>query len=307
MFLFFIIFVAQCQLVCNSSVASVWCMVFLRTSTECAGIIVGTIVNSSFLYTRWIPVSSTQWCKVPMIMWYKLLKIKCLKLYFLNHSSLCCDLPSVLWRCWLGGRKGIRPGGGVLVWLSVWSEVQTCICPSWCHCHSLSLASVKSRLILPSWYQLNPGSPGQRAVKRMCVCVVIIKRTCVLTVCLCINYGATVAWEWEVVGLTSQLVKVKLWTMQHMNTLPLTISCSSKIQIGFTFLVPAHPGSPGQRAVKRACVCVCAAHEYMYTYWPKESDSTWLRRSIGLADSISSGLHSVLWLALALETQWSTC
>ena len=36
--------------------------------------------------------------------------------------------------------------------------------------------------------------------------------------------------------------------------LPLTISCSNKIQIGFTFLVPAHPGSPGQRAVKRVCV-----------------------------------------------------
>ena len=28
--------------------------------------------------------------------------------------------------------------------------------------------------------------------------------------------------------------------------LPLTVSCFSKIQIGFTFLVPAHPGSPGQ-------------------------------------------------------------
>ena len=37
--------------------------------------------------------------------------------------------------------------------------------------------------------------------------------------------------------------------------LPLTISCFSKIQIGFTFLVPAHPGTPGQRAVKRVCVC----------------------------------------------------
>ena len=33
----------------------------------------------------------------------------------------------------------------MLAWLSVWSEVQTCIRPSWCHCHSLSLASVKSR------------------------------------------------------------------------------------------------------------------------------------------------------------------
>jgi len=38
---------------------------------------------------------------------------------------------------------------------------------------------------------------------------------------------------------------------------PLTVSCFSKIQIDFTFLVPAHLGSPGQRAVKRVCVCVC--------------------------------------------------
>jgi len=35
--------------------------------------------------------------------------------------------------------------------------------------------------------------------------------------------------------------------------MPLTVSCFSKIQIGFTFLVPAHPVSPGQRAVKRVC------------------------------------------------------
>jgi len=42
---------------------------------------------------------------------------------------------------------------GVLVWLSVWREVQTCIWPSWCYCHSLSLASVKSRLVLPFWYR----------------------------------------------------------------------------------------------------------------------------------------------------------
>jgi len=38
--------------------------------------------------------------------------------------------------------------------------------------------------------------------------------------------------------------------------LPLTVSCFTKIQIGFTFLVLAHPGSPGQRAIKRVCVCV---------------------------------------------------
>ena len=42
----------------------------------------------------------------------------------------------------------------MLVWLSAWNEVQTCIWPSGFHCHSLSLASVKSRLVLPFWYRL---------------------------------------------------------------------------------------------------------------------------------------------------------
>jgi len=35
-----------------------------------------------------------------------------------------------------------------------------------------------------------------------------------------------------------------------------TVSRFSKIQIGFTLLVPAYPGSPGKRAVKRVCVFV---------------------------------------------------
>ena len=59
--------------------------------------------------------------------------------------------------------------GGVLAWLSVWSKVQTCIWPSWCHCHSLSLASVKSRLAFTFLVPADPGSPGQRAVKWVCV------------------------------------------------------------------------------------------------------------------------------------------
>jgi len=45
--------------------------------------------------------------------------------------------------------------------------------------------------------------------------------------------------------------------MSQLMPLPLTVSCFSKIQIGFTFLVLAHPGSPGKRAVKQVCVCVC--------------------------------------------------
>jgi len=43
--------------------------------------------------------------------------------------------------------------------------------------------------------------------------------------------------------------------MAQLMPLPLTVSCFSKIQI--TFLVPAHLGSPGKKAVKRVCVCVC--------------------------------------------------
>ena len=56
--------------------------------------------------------------------------------------------------------------------------------------------------------------------------------------------------------------------------LPLTVSCFSKIQIRFTFLVPAHPGRPRQRAVKRVrvyyacltvCVCVCKLFPFLYS------------------------------------------
>ena len=56
---------------------------------------------------------------------------------------------------WQEGRPACKKtSGGVLAWLSVGSDMQTCIWPSWCHCHSLSLASVKSGLVLPFWYWL---------------------------------------------------------------------------------------------------------------------------------------------------------
>ena len=41
--------------------------------------------------------------------------------------------------------------------------------------------------------------------------------------------------------------------MAQLMPQPLTVSCFSKIQIGFAFLVPAHPGSPGKRAVELVC------------------------------------------------------
>ena len=85
-------------------------------------------------------------------------------------------MPSVLWCCWLGSRKGIQPvkklNSRVLAWLSVWSEMQTCIWPSWCHCHSLSLAPVKSRLVLPFWYRHTRVVP-EKGPLNVCVCVFI--------------------------------------------------------------------------------------------------------------------------------------
>ena len=56
-----------------------------------------------------------------------------------------------------------------MAWLSVWSEVQTCIWPNRCRCYSLPLASAKSRFVLPFWYRLK----GKRAVKCVCVCVCV--------------------------------------------------------------------------------------------------------------------------------------
>ena len=82
-------------------------------------------------------------------------------------------LPSVLLRCWLGGRKGIRP------------------------------------------------------VKKL---------------------------EWLGAGVVTCLDRGADLHMAQLMPLPLTVSCFSKIQIGFTFLVSAYPGSPGKSAVKRVCV-----------------------------------------------------
>jgi len=45
--------------------------------------------------------------------------------------------------------------------------------------------------------------------------------------------------------------------MAQLMPLPLTVSCFSKIQISFAFLVPAHPGSPGKGPLTSVCVCVC--------------------------------------------------
>jgi len=99
-----------------------------------------------------------------------------------SKSGVWDSLPSVLWRCWLGGKKGIRP--------------------------------VKN--------------------------------------------------EWCGTGMVICLERDADLHMAQLMPLPLTVSCFNKIQIGFTFLVPAHPGSPGKRTVKRVCVCAVFGAKFQW-------------------------------------------
>jgi len=65
-------------------------------------------------------------------------------------------------------KKLERWGAG---WLSVWSDVQTCIWPSWCHCLSLTVSCFcKIQIGFTFLVLAHLGSFGQRADKRVCVC-----------------------------------------------------------------------------------------------------------------------------------------
>jgi len=71
--------------------------------------------------------------------------------------------------------------------------------------------------------------------------------------------------EWWGAGVVICLERGAVLHMAQLMPLPLTICCCSKIQIGFTFLVPAYPGSPVKSAVKRMCVCVCVCVTVTHT------------------------------------------
>jgi len=68
--------------------------------------------------------------------------------------------------------------------------------------------------------------------------------------CKKLEYGGVLAWLSDVWLSVWSEVQIDLHTAQLM-PLPLTVSCFSKILVGFIFLVPAHPGRPRKRAVKR--------------------------------------------------------
>jgi len=127
-------------------------------------------------------------------MWLATINTSCVLTTIFQRASFPSDaleVPSVLWRCWLGDRKGIRP---VKNWVV--------------RCWRGYLSGARCR---PAYAQLMP--------------------------------------------------------------LPLIVSCFSKIQIGFTFLVPAHPGSPGKGPLN-GCVCVCSGSEPLWISGTKVSSWT---------------------------------
>ena len=79
--------------------------------------------------------------------------------------------------------------------------------------------------------------------------------------------------EWWGAGVVICLERGADLHMAQLMPLPLTVSCFSEIQIGFNFLVLAHPGSPGKRAVKRVCVCVFCKYCDIILSWSLMSKS----------------------------------
>jgi len=81
-----------------------------------------------------------------------------------------CYLQPVLWRCWLGGRKGIRPvkNWAVGCWHGYLSGVRCRLA------YGPADATATHCLVLSFWYRLTPGSPGQKAIKLVCVCVCVV-------------------------------------------------------------------------------------------------------------------------------------
>ena len=128
----------------------------------------------------------------------------------------CNWVLTVLWHCWLGGRKGIRPvknlSSEVLAWLSVWSEVQTCIWPSWYQCRSLSLAPVKSRLVLPFWYRLTWVIPD-KGLLNGCVCMFVYCNWVIFETARVIELKKQ-GWH-ETLSKTLDLLPLSVWSSIH--------------------------------------------------------------------------------------------
>jgi len=138
--------------------------------------------SMSLLTKLWLLHSSVQCIimQLDIIQWWLATVIsvvqKCKWYYSMLLGCLQC-FDAVGWTA--GGHPACKKlSGGMLAWLSVWGEVYICIWPSWCHCHSLSLAPVN-----PDWCYVPgftflvpavPGSPGQSPGGHKMVVIVVV-------------------------------------------------------------------------------------------------------------------------------------
>jgi len=133
---------------------------------------------------------------------------------------------------WQEGHPACKKlSGGLLVWLSVLSEVQTCIWPSWCHCHSLFLASVKSRVVLPFWYRLTQVVLDKGPLNG-CVCVCVLDRRYMSCVSVTSQYLHCVMWH----GTSAVLIFYCHYTSQPL--LASVLSWELKNCVGAVFFCP---------------------------------------------------------------------
>jgi len=87
--------------------------------------------------------------------------------------------------------------------------------------------------------------------------------------------------------------------MSQLMLLPTTVSCFSKIQIGVTFLVPAHPGSRGQRAVKWVLILFCPFFSHfvlmLFAFVVLHVVSSILNHEICLEENLKNDISCVEW------------
>ena len=89
----------------------------------------------------------------------------------------------------------------------------------------------------------------------MCVVANLKYLSTLFIIIIIINIIKACKTEWWGAGVVICLERGADMHMAQLMPLPLTVSCFSKIQTGFTFLAPAHPGSPGKGPLN-SCCCI---------------------------------------------------
>ena len=154
-------------------------------------------------------------------------------------------------------------GAGVVICLERGADL-----PRWCHCQSPSLASVKSRIGFTFLVPAHPGSPWQRAVKRVCVCVPI-----------CWSYWVDSTGEEEQIVRWVNFVWLPNTALNCRQSVFTTVVLTTHSGI---LILPACTLAFFSGLVQLGCVS--------YGTWPIKTDSSNYKQSVVLRDQLLSVL-----------------